>query len=85
MRWSYFKFDDLLHTYNVYKILGKEYHVLDFWVTHEISASEILFWEHLEYVPLMQRNYKELKRAKRLWSTIFSILKAQSILMTTVK
>ena len=53
MRWSYFKFDDLLHTYNVYKILGKEYHELDFWVTHEISASEILFWEHLEYVPLM--------------------------------
>ena len=54
MHWSYFKYNDLLlHMLNVYKISRKEHQVVDFWVTDEISASEILFWEYLEYVPLI--------------------------------
>ena len=53
MHWSYFKYNDLLHMLNVYKISRKEHQVVDFWVTDEISASEILFWEYSEYVPLI--------------------------------
>ena len=33
--WSYSKFHDLLHTLNVYKSLGKQYHVVDSWVADE--------------------------------------------------
>ena len=53
MHWSYFKYNDLLHTLNGYKILGKEDQVDDFWVTHEVLASEILFWKRLENVLLI--------------------------------
>ena len=53
MHWNYFKYNDLLHTLNVYKISGKEYQVVDIRVTDEMSASELLFWKYLEYVPLI--------------------------------
>ena len=53
MHWSYFKYNDLLHTLNGYKILGKEVEVDDFWVTHEVLASEILFCKILENVLLI--------------------------------
>ena len=38
---------------NVYKILGKEHHLIDFWVTDEILATEIKFSKYLEYVPII--------------------------------
>ena len=46
MHGSYFKYNDLLHTLNVYEIPAKEHQVADFWVTDEITASEILFWKY---------------------------------------
>ena len=72
--WSYFKYNDLLHTLNVYKIPAKEHQVVDLWVADEMSASEILLWNYLEYVPLIFHIYKKLKRTKFLWFTIFSSL-----------
>ena len=50
MHWSYFKYNDL-HTLNVYKITRKEHHEVDFCVTDEVSAPEIMLWKYLEYVP----------------------------------
>ena len=46
MHWSYFKYNDLLHTWNAYKFPGKQHQVDDFWVTDEISASKILFLKY---------------------------------------
>ena len=51
MHWNYFEHNDLLHRLNEYKISRNEHQVVDFWVTDELSASEVLFWECLEYVP----------------------------------
>ena len=45
--WSYFKYNDLLHTLNVYKIPAKEHQVVDLWVADEMSASEILLWNKI--------------------------------------
>ena len=50
---NYSKYNDLFYTLNVYKITGKEHQVVDFWVTDEVLASEILFWKYLEYAPLI--------------------------------
>ena len=72
--WTYFKYSDLLHTLNVYKIPRKEHQVVHFWVADKISTSELLFWKYLEYVSLILRNYKKLKSTKFLQFTIFSIL-----------
>ena len=41
--WSYFKYNDLLHMLNVYKIPASEHQVVDSWAADEISVSEILF------------------------------------------
>ena len=49
----YLKYNYLLDKLNVYKNPGKEYQVVDFWVTDVISASEILFWKYLQDVPLI--------------------------------
>ena len=65
MHWSYFKYNDILHTKNVYKI------------SNQISVSEILFWKYLEYVSLILRNYKKLKSTKIFRFTVSSILSAQ--------
>ena len=40
---SYFKYSNFLHTLNEFQIPRKEDQVVDFWVTDEIAASEILF------------------------------------------
>ena len=48
--WICFKYNDLLHKLNIYKIPAKEDQVLDLWVTDEISRSEML--KYLEYVSL---------------------------------
>ena len=49
--WRYFKHNELLRTLNVYKIPWKKHQAVDFLVTDEISASEILFWKYLRYIP----------------------------------
>ena len=41
---SYFKFNDILHMLNVYKILVKDQEVLDSWATGEMSVSEFFFF-----------------------------------------
>ena len=51
--WSYFKYNDLLDTLNLYKTLRKEHQVVDFLVTDKTSALEILVWKYLKYVPLI--------------------------------
>ena len=56
MQWSYFEYNDFLHGLNVYKIPGKEHQVVDFWLSDEISASEILFWKYLQYLPQIKLN-----------------------------
>ena len=71
--WSFSKYNDLLHSLNVYKIPGKEHQVVE------------LFSKYLENVPLKLRNYKKLKRTKFVWFTNFSSLSPQEILMATVE
>ena len=51
--WSYFKYNDLLDTLNLYKTLRKEHQAVHFLVTGKISALEILVWKYLKYVPLI--------------------------------
>ena len=41
--WSSFKYNDSLHTLNVYQISRKEDQAGDFWVTDETAASKIRF------------------------------------------
>ena len=41
--WSYFKYNDLSHMLNVYKITATEHQVDDSWAADEISVLEILF------------------------------------------
>ena len=74
---SNFKYNDLLHMLNVYKIPAKEHQVVDFRVADQISASEVLFWKYLAYFTLKLHNYKKLKTTKFLRFTIFSILSVQ--------
>ena len=74
---SYFKFSDILHMLNVYKILVKDQEVLDSWATGEISVSEFfLLLKYLEYVPVILRNCEKKKRRKIVVSTISRFLSA---------
>ena len=66
----YFRFNDILHMLNVYKIIVKDQEALDSWATDEISVAEISFWKYLEYVPVILRNCKKIKRRKTVGSTI---------------
>ena len=50
---SHFNNNDLLNTLNACKTPRKEHQVVNFGVTDEIAASEILFWKYLEYVTLI--------------------------------
>ena len=61
---SYFKYNGLLHTLNVYKILPNEHHVVDSSSADEVPVLQILFYKYLENVPLILRNFKKLKRTK---------------------
>ena len=47
---SYFNNNDIL---NAYKNPRKEDQVVDFWITDEITTSEIVFWKCLEYLSLI--------------------------------
>ena len=62
--WSYLTWKDILHTLNEYEISAEEHQIIDRSATYETSVLEILFWKYLEYVPLILRNYKKLKRTK---------------------
>ena len=73
---SYFRFNDILHMLNVYKIIVKDQEALDSWATDEISVAEISFWKYLEYVPVILRNCKKIKRRKTVGSKISRFLSA---------
>ena len=73
--WSQFEYNDLLHPLNVYKIPEIQHEAVDFWVVDEISPSQILFWKYWEYVPLIFRNYKKLKRTKKCMIKKFFFVK----------
>ena len=83
--WSYFKCNDLLDSLNVYKNPRKEHQVDDFWIIDQMAAPEMRLGKYLEYLSLIQDNYKKLKMTKLLWLTFFSILNAQWIWMATLK
>ena len=83
--WSYSKCNDILHAFNSYKISEKDHQVVDSWAAYEISVLEILFRKYLEYVPIILRNYKKLKRTKIVRFTITSFLIAQKVLVTTAE
>ena len=68
------KYNDLLHTLNLYQITAKEHQVVDSWTADELSVLEILLWKYSEYVPQILRNCKKLKRAKIVGFTYSSIL-----------
>ena len=68
------KYNDLLHTLNLYQIPAKEHQVVDSWAADELSVLEILFWKYSEYVPQILRNCKKLKRAKIVGFKYSSIL-----------
>ena len=76
----YFRYNDILHTLNVYKIIAKDQQVVDSWTGDEIPVSEILFWKYFKYVPLIFSNYKKLKTTKMAGFTISCFLDAQEIL-----
>ena len=50
--------------------------------TDEMSVSEIFFWKHLQYVPLILHNYRKGKRAKIVIFKSSFFLSAQHILVT---
>ena len=50
---SYFRYNDLLHRFNVCKLPREENQVVDFSVTDEIATSVTIFWKDLEYAPLI--------------------------------
>ena len=83
--WSCSKCKDLLQTLNVYKIPAKEHQVVDRWDADEISVSKVLFWKYLEYVHLILRNHKKIKRMKIARSKISSFSSAQYLLVTTTQ
>ena len=60
----------------------KKHQFVDRWAEDKISVSQILFWNYVEYVRLILRNYKKLKRAKIVRFTIFSFLSAHNFLVT---
>ena len=62
--WSYTKWNDVLHTLNINKILAKKHQVVQSWVVHEISVFGTLFGKYLEYALLTLCNHKKLKRTK---------------------
>ena len=82
--WRYFKYNDLLHTLNVYKILEKEHQEI-VRAADKISVSKELFSKYLEYVPPILWNYKKLKSKKIGKFKISSNLSAQKILVTTLE
>ena len=56
---------DEKHKLNVYKIPAKENQVVNSWASNEISVSQILFCNCLEYVDLlMLLNYEKLRESK---------------------
>ena len=65
-----------IHMLNVNKIIVKDQEALDSWATDEISVAEISFWKYLEYVPVILRNCKKIKRRKTVGSTISRFLSA---------
>ena len=64
MHWNYFKYKFLLNMLNEYKIPAEGHQVVYSWAADEVSALEILFWEYLEYIHLILRNYKKIKECK---------------------
>ena len=76
---TYSKWKDLLYTLNVYKIPAKEHKVVDRWAADEISISQIMFWKYLEYIPLILRNSKKVKRTKIFIFTISSFLSGRYV------
>ena len=66
----------MLPKLNVDKIPAKGHQVVDRWAADETSVLEILFSEYLEYVLIILRNYKKLKRTKIFRFTISSFLSA---------
>lgn len=54
----------MLNMLNEYKIPAKGHQVVYSWAADEVSALEILFWEYLEYIHLILRNYKKIKECK---------------------
>ena len=54
----FIKYNDLLHTLNVYQISAKQHQVVDGWAADEMSVSETLFSKYSEHVPQILRNYK---------------------------
>ena len=77
MHWSYFKDNDSLRKLNVYKIPPNQCQVVDSWAVNKVSVSEILSCKYLEYVPLILRKFKKLKKTKVFRFSITSILCAQ--------
>ena len=73
--WSYSKCKYMLPKLNVDKIPAKKHQVVDRWAADEISVLEILFSKYLEYVLLILRNYKKLKRTNFFRFTISSFFK----------
>ena len=49
---------------NEYKIPAEGHQVVYRWAADEVSALEILFWEYLEYIHQILRNYKKIKECK---------------------
>ena len=72
--WRYFKYNDLLHTLNVYKILKKEHQKI-VQAADEILVSKTLFSKYLEYVPLILRNNKKIRRKKLVRLKVFFYFK----------
>ena len=70
----YFRFNDILRMLNLYKIIVKDQEALDSWAADEISVAETPFWKYLEYVPVILRNCKKIKRRKTVGSTISRFL-----------
>ena len=62
--WSYFKYNDFLHTENVYKMIANELHVVNSWSADEASVLAILSWKNLEYDSLILGNCKKTKTDK---------------------
>ena len=75
----------MLRKFKVYKISPKEHQVVDSRDTDQIWISEMVFWKHLEFLPLILSNYKKLKRAKIVAFTISSFLSAQYVLVTAAQ
>ena len=51
MHWIYFKYNDLFHALNVYKIPAKEHYLVLRWTAGKISVLKTLFCKCLKYAP----------------------------------